>query len=73
MKITIEDPLTSKKTKYGQGLKEEFSSDIDINKIEIYRAAIRLRRVTTDGRLVLRVIAAKHPEEIIKLIDENTF
>jgi len=65
MKLTIEDPLTSKKTKGGQGLREEeISSEVD-GKFEVIRAIIRIKKVTANGRLVLRVLSDKHPEEII--------
>jgi hypothetical protein len=73
MKLTIEDPLTSKKTKGGQGLREEeISSEVE-GKFEVIRAIIRIKKVTANGRLVLRVLSDKHPEEIIKLINNQTF
>lgn len=72
-KIIVDDPLSSKYTKSGKGLKDEIISN-DTNskqRVNIIKASIRIKEATRDGRLLLKVIAERYADEIVKSIGND--
>lgn len=49
-KVIIDDPLSSKNTKEGKGLKEEIVYNTTKKRTEVSQASIRIKEVTRDGR-----------------------
>lgn len=67
-KIIVDDPLISKFTKEGKGLKDDIIAEgTGRQRLNIFKAAIKIKEATRDGRLILKVISDKYPEEIMLL------
>jgi hypothetical protein len=60
--VTVEDPFGSKYTSVGKG------TNSSMKRIEITQASIKIKEVTRDGRILLKIISDKYSELIVEKI-----